>query len=148
MDFGPIVAEHRIWWDEHRAGEASDLPALGLFKALRNFVHPLLDSRYNPRPGVDWHGEAEEALGDAFMYLCSVGHAAALGLRAPRGKLLYLTAEEAAAGMAEAFAALSNMQTQHNLDWTVAAILAACKVCAVDSEVACRRALCKLLSVS
>lgn len=148
MNFESIHREHREWWSRNRAGEASDLPALGLFKALRNFAHPLLQSRYKPRPGIDWHGQAEEAIGDMFMYLCSVAQAADLRMAGESNPWTLLSAEEAAAYTAEKIAYLVRDQIQENLSWAVAAVLDLCRVCVVDPEVACRRALCKLRSVS
>lgn len=148
MDFSAVQAEHRLWWDARRTGEAPELPALGLFKALRNFVHPLLKSRYEPQLGVDWHSLAEAAIGDMFMYLCSVSHAAELELRDGGDRFGRRTAEAAVADAAAMFSALLMVRIPATLEGAASAVLSLCDVCAVEPEVACRRALCKLSHVS
>lgn len=127
---------HQEWWSKHRAGESPELPALGLFKALRNFIHPLLKSRYKPGIGIGYRSAAVEALGDCFMYLDSVSLASGV-----QPKLLdvppMVTVERAVSYMALRFSALLTDVVYFKMDpialgLAYGAVEAACNVCGID----------------
>ena len=66
---------HRQWWLEQHLGESSELQAIGLFKALRNFINPYLKSQTLDSKGIDYYEDVRESLGDMIMYLWSICHA-------------------------------------------------------------------------
>ena len=55
---------HKRWWLKAHSADSAYISALGLFKALRNYVNPAMKGK---EPSV-------EALGDAILYCFSVCH--------------------------------------------------------------------------
>jgi hypothetical protein len=146
MDFRTAVEQHKAWWKP----EPPDIPAMGLFKALRNFIHHVLKSRQNPPIGVDWHAHAEEALGDMFMYLMSVSHACNKTLTLPK-EVEYgnAPAEELVILLSNSFHDLLHDAVyayllDRPLVHAMRVVCISCKVCAVDPMKAIERCLAKL----
>jgi hypothetical protein len=135
--------------------------ALGAFKAVRNFLHPLLRSRHEPGIGIDHRPAAVEALGDCVMYLCSLRRSMDLGPPEHRIKAYAVsTAEEAAEKLIWNFAliarcvfdpAYSNVPglRKKRVDEVACAALAAvqtaCNVCLIDFDKVVEKSLAKLL---
>lgn len=105
MDWILAVEAHKRWWDVNRLDELALFPAYGLFKALRNFVHQLLDAVQRPRIGADRRQRAAEAIGDMFMYLFSVSHAVGVAPVEPKHAAV-IDVDMACAAVARSFAAV------------------------------------------
>jgi len=66
-----LFRRHHDWWLKHRSSDTARHCLLGMLKAVRNFVHPLLKP---PAIGVDNRPAAVEAIGDMLMYCWSLHH--------------------------------------------------------------------------
>ncbi len=66
-----LFQRHLAWWQKYRQGDSSRHCLLGMLKAIRNFVNPLLAP---PRIGVDNRPAVVEAIGDMLMYTWSLHH--------------------------------------------------------------------------
>lgn len=135
MDF---YAEHGEWWNRAHNGERPVLPALGLFKAVRNFVHPLLKSQQNPQLGYDWHAEAQEAVGDMLMYCCSVGRACGMAelpsaLPSPSCTILELAVGRLCVNAGDlVIDAATDSPARISLQRTLSCVLTVAHICAID----------------
>jgi len=66
-----LFQRHYEWWLKHRRNDTSRHCLLGMLKAIRNFVHPLLQPSVI---GLDKRPAAVEAIGDMLMYTWSLYH--------------------------------------------------------------------------
>jgi hypothetical protein len=137
-----VFVEHHAWWMRKHGKDRAQIAALAAFKPLRRFVQGLLESELDPKPGVDWHDTAQEALGDMILYLMSYCHAGCLPWVPPVLVWEFATADEAVAALARTFAALLSAGAHREALYNaVAVVLGACRLCCVDPEEAARRSL-------
>lgn len=128
------------WRAEHkRLCKRRDPPhvaALGLFKALRNFVDPLM---HPARVGEDKRPLVVEALGDMLMYLASTGEPI-------RGvaTLHHYSVEDSIACLATAFSKVVRMQTSNNVSNAYYEVLGAMDLLCISEDEAAKAALAKL----
>jgi hypothetical protein len=144
-----FVDAHRDWWELQHKDEPADLPAMGLFKAFRNFVHHLLKARQEAPIGVEWAIPVGEAFGDMFMYCFSCYNS----LRTQPPELLKQeyalrrSAEECAAMLADSFSAvLGNIVggLKPDMQFVLGCIECACQSCGLNPEEVLEAAIKKL----